>query len=208
MAARDATAASREAPPPPGSKQEKILEAAADTFMELGYGGASMDEITRRAGVSKATVYARFAGKEELFSQVVTRACRQAFEEAMDGTADDVPAALLAIATRYSPLLLSARALAIYRTVVAEAPRFPELGRLFYEAGPGRVRATIAALLARAAARGELDIPNPEAAAERFFGMVAGHDHLRAVLGIPHPERAETPDEVVRRFLRAYAPER
>lgn len=206
MAARDATTPAETAPPP-GSKQERILEAAADTFMELGYGGASMDEITRRAGVSKATVYAHFAGKEELFSQVVGRACRQAFEGAIDGTADDVAATLLAIATRHSRLLLSPRTLAIYRTVVAEAPRFPELGRLFYEAGPGRVRATIAALLARAAARGELDVPDPEAAAERFFGMVAGHNHLRAVLCIAPPERDETPEEVVRRFLRAYAPE-
>ena len=208
MAARDATATPGEGSPSPGSKQARILEAAADAFMELGYGGTSMDEITRRAGVSKATVYAYFAGKEELFAQVVGRACRQAFEGAMAGSADDVGAALLAIATRYGRLLLSPRTLAIYRTVVAEAPRFPELGRLFYEAGPARVRAVIAGLLERAAARGELSVPDPLAAAERFFGMMAGHSHLRAVLGIPQPERAETPEEVVRRFLRAYAPER
>src|SRR5436305_14049569 len=115
MAARDATATSREAPPPPGSKQQKILEAAADTFMELGYSGASMDEITRRAGVSKATVYAYFPGKEELFSQVVGRACRQAFEDTIDGTADDVAATLLAIAARHGRLLLSPRTLPTYR---------------------------------------------------------------------------------------------
>ena len=60
---------------PPGSKAESILAAAKRTFLAAGFGAVSMDTIAREAGVSKATVYAHFAGKEELFGAVIGREC-------------------------------------------------------------------------------------------------------------------------------------
>ena len=58
---------------PPTSKAESILAAAKRTFLAAGFGAVSMDTIAREAGVSKATVYAHFAGKEELFGAVIGR---------------------------------------------------------------------------------------------------------------------------------------
>src|SRR5437667_9541445 len=57
------------------SKAESILAAAKRNFLAAGFGAVSMDTIARDAGVSKATVYAHFAGKEELFGAVVGREC-------------------------------------------------------------------------------------------------------------------------------------
>ena len=57
----------------PNSKAESILAAAKRTFLAAGFGAVSMDTIAREAGVSKATVYAHFAGKEELFGAVIGR---------------------------------------------------------------------------------------------------------------------------------------
>jgi len=57
-------------------KAEQVLEAASSIFCEQGYGSASMDAIARQAGVSKATLYAHFAGKDQLFAAIVGAACR------------------------------------------------------------------------------------------------------------------------------------
>jgi TetR/AcrR family transcriptional repressor of mexJK operon len=60
---------------PTAGKAESILAAAKRMFLEGGFGAVSMDAIAREAGVSKATVYAHFAGKEELFGAVIGREC-------------------------------------------------------------------------------------------------------------------------------------
>ena len=64
---------------PTGGKAESILAAAKRMFLESGFGAVSMDAIAREAGVSKATVYAHFAGKEELFGAVIGRECEHYF---------------------------------------------------------------------------------------------------------------------------------
>src|SRR5262245_33864929 len=58
-------------------KAESILAAAKQSFLAAGFGAVSMDTIAREAGVSKATVYAHFSGKEELFGAVVGRECER-----------------------------------------------------------------------------------------------------------------------------------
>ena len=64
----------------PAARSESILAAATRTFLAGGFGAVSMDTIAREAGVSKATVYAHFAGKEELFGAMVGRVCERHFE--------------------------------------------------------------------------------------------------------------------------------
>src|ERR1700736_169936 len=64
---------------PPASKSESILAAAKRSFLAAGFGAVSMDSIAREAGVSKATVYAHFAGKEELFGAMIGRECERYF---------------------------------------------------------------------------------------------------------------------------------
>ena len=96
------------------------------------------------------------------------------------------------------------------RGVALMSPEAPELARAIYEAGPGESVRRIAAWLSEQDRLGLLSVPDPAAAAEMFAGMVLGHGHLRAVLGLPHPEEddaAARARETARRFIRAFAPD-
>lgn len=182
---------------PQGAKAQKIIEAARQVFMAQGYGAASMDAIAREAGVSKATLYAYFSGKEALFGAIIGFECRRRSETLWSPEIEirDVRADLMAFGLGYTEFMLSARALSIYRVVVAEAPRFPELGRTFYESGPKAVLARLADYLAEATERGLLRVPDPDLAAEQFIGMVRGAAYLRQLLGL---EAKPTQREITR----------
>jgi hypothetical protein len=98
---------------------------------------------------------------------------------------------------------------AIYRIVVGESGRFPELGRVFYENGPRRVLERFADYLQDATERGVLNVPHPRVAAEQFFGLLHGADHLRRLLGLDDPKAPDLDrivDSAVDIFLKAYAP--
>jgi TetR/AcrR family transcriptional regulator, mexJK operon transcriptional repressor len=172
--------------PTPATKREAIVAAGAKVFMEQGFGSASMDEVARQAAVSKATIYSHFESKHALFGAIVTGKCQAMIPAIAHGAFDDRPPAeaLTAVGRRFLDILLNSEALPLYRVVIAEAARFPELGRAFYESGPNRVADALAAYFARQQARGALDLPDPRLAAEQFFGMVLGHNHLRTLLAI------------------------
>jgi hypothetical protein len=101
---------------------------------------------------------------------------------------------LSAVARRFLSFLTTPNAaLPLYRVVVSEAPRSPELGRAFYENGPARAAGALAAYLTQQVAKGALSVPDPRLAAEQFFGLVLGHAHLRLLLGLSDqaPSEAE-----------------
>src|SRR5215831_10336951 len=111
----------------PAGKAESILAAAKRTFLAAGFGAVSMDTIARGAGVSKATVYAHFAGKEELFGTVIGRECSLYFEQFSAGelNSDDVKASPTMLGRRFLELVLSPDAIALHRIIVGEVTRFP-----------------------------------------------------------------------------------
>ena len=96
---------------PAASKAESILAAAKRTFLESGFGAVSMDTIAREAGVSKATVYAHFAGKEELFGAVIGGECERYLADFSAGELDpgDVRASLTILGPPVSRTLAVAR---------------------------------------------------------------------------------------------------
>src|SRR5262249_10327001 len=106
--------------------------------------------------------------------------------------------------------ITSPHALAILRIVVAEAVRFPELGRVFYEAGPTQLMTQLGRFLSAAAARGEVHIVSPERAAEHFLGLIRGDLHLRCMLGLASQPGREDIKRIVADaaavFWRAYGP--
>src|SRR5271169_6709523 len=112
---------------PAGGKAESILTAAKRTFLAGGFGAVSMDTIAREAGVSKATVYAHFAGKEELFGAVIGRECERYLASFAVGELDprDVRASLTVLGRRFLELLLSPDAIALHRLIIGEVSRFP-----------------------------------------------------------------------------------
>ena len=196
----------------PQTKRQQILSAASRLFMGHGYGAVSMEAIAREAGVSKATLYAHFTGKERLFAAMIAEKMDRhaAGLTAVAGRRQDIRAELLAAAREHLALLLSPEAVGIYRTVIAELPRFPELGRVFFESGAGVKLDLVAEFLRRAAARGVLAVDEPHMAAGEFLAMVGAFLHLRAMLGlgaaIGASEREAVAGHAVDTFLRAYRP--
>ncbi|MBV9249106.1 MAG: TetR/AcrR family transcriptional regulator [Acetobacteraceae bacterium] len=191
-------------------KRQAVLDAAGSLFMTQGYGVVSMDAIARAAGVSKATLYAHFASKGQLFATIILEGCRSnlAVEGFLPEDGADIEPALVALARGILRFLLEDRALAIYRVVMSESTRFPELGHAFYENGPVVFRRVFSAWLSRQATAGRLEVPESEMAADQFIGLVRGGVYLRASLGLPPPPSPEeieaTVAAAVRTFLRAY----
>jgi TetR/AcrR family transcriptional repressor of mexJK operon len=168
----------------PVGKAESILAAAKRTFLASGFGAVSMDTIAREAGVSKATVYAHFAGKEELFGAVIGRECGLYFARFSAGelNPNNVRASLTVLGRRFLELLLSPDAIALHRIILGEVTRFPGLGEVFWRAGPERERAQIEAFLQTAASCGTLSVPDTRLAAEQFVSLVRGDIQLRHLL--------------------------
>jgi AcrR family transcriptional regulator len=197
-----------------GGKAEAVLAAAEGAFLAQGFGAVSMDVIAREAGVSKATVYAHFANKEELFGAVIARLSERRFHgfsaEALDPR--DIEASLLTIASRFLDLVLSPEAIALNRTIIGEVSRFPALGEVFWAAGPERTRVQIEAFFRRAVAAGSLAIPDARLAAEQFVALARGEIHLRSLLRLEAegdtPGLAAAAESAVATFLRAFQPQK
>src|SRR6202163_4362824 len=126
-------------------KRQAILDAAATIFLRQGYLGTSMDEIAAGAGVSKQTVYKHFADKERLFVEIVVATVDEISDpvheevlQLVDTRSPDLERDLRELGRRLLARVLQPRVLELRRLVIGEASRFPELGRAFYERGPGR----------------------------------------------------------------------
>jgi TetR/AcrR family transcriptional regulator, mexJK operon transcriptional repressor len=202
------TTATKRRPSP--AKTKAITEAAVATFLAEGYEGASLDHIAARAGVSKQTIYNHFADKESLFRAICAELSGHlvASLRAEPASHDDPAATLRRLAQSYLDLALRPSSLALYRLIIGETARFPELGRAVYAAGPAGVLAELANYLERETKAGRLGVDDPKAAAEQFLGMLLGHHQLRALLGVAEASRATAArrvDSAVDAFIRAFA---
>lgn len=153
-----------------GRKFDQVLVGARTVFLRDGFDGASVDDIAREAGVSKATLYSYFPDKRVLFLEVAgVEAHRQAdaFQDKMDETQH--PRDLLPFAGReILDFILSDFGRAVFRIAVAESERFPEIGQKFYDYGPGLVKSRLMHYFESCIARNELVIDDLELAAEQF----------------------------------------
>jgi TetR/AcrR family transcriptional regulator, mexJK operon transcriptional repressor len=195
---------------PAGGKAESILAAAKRAFLGGGFGAVSMDVIARDAAVSKATVYAHFGSKEELFGAVIGRECEQRFAGLSASELDprDVRASLTILGRRFLDLVLSPDAIALHRIILGEVTRFPVLGEVFWRAGPERNLTQIETFLQSAAASGTLCLRDPRLGAEQFVSLVRGEIHLRQLLRLEQ-ETGERQirtavEAAVETFLRAF----
>lgn len=206
---------SMDAAPTPGrdsGKRRQIVEAATRVFLEVGFGEASMDRIAQVAGVSKVTIYNHFGSKDALFAAIITDLCDRLLEpltgyRVEGGSPEQV---LTGMARRVQEMCRDDAIMSVYRAVIAESPRFPELGAMFYRLGPARAVANLAAWLTERSAIGDLRIDDPEAAAEAFLGMARAHDDVRRLLGVATADDEAAAEahirSVVAAFLRAYTP--
>jgi TetR/AcrR family transcriptional regulator, mexJK operon transcriptional repressor len=195
-------------------KRRAIIEAATAAFLRNGYLGTSMDEIAAAAGVSKQTVYKHFADKQRLFAEIVTSTVDEVsdpvYQEVLHlADSGDIDADLRQLARRQLELVMQPRLLRLRRLVIGEADRFPELGRTFYERGPGRTIAALATAFERLTSRGVLDLDDPHLAAQHFNWLIMSIPLNRAMfLGADQLPAAADLDRYaetgVRVFLAAY----
>jgi TetR/AcrR family transcriptional repressor of mexJK operon len=167
-------------------KEQAVLHAATRIFLRHGFSGATTDMIQREAGVSKATVYACFANKQSLFSAVIEHECAEfmATVRTIDVEGKDLKTTLSEMGRAYLEILLSPDALSLFRVVVAEAARFPELSQQFYQVGPQAAVALFSEQLARFSARKELDLHSigSDTAARVFLGLLRTDGQLELLM--------------------------
>lgn len=193
-----------------GRKFEQVLEGARTVFVEMGYERASVDEIARVAGVSKATLYSYFPEKRLLFTEVYRTEILRLADEAVELTDSTLPpeCALRDAGRRMVIYLTSDFAQAMYRICVTESPRFPEIGRAFYETGPELGRARLGCYLRAACARGALQIDDIDLAADQFFQLCQTTICDRLLCGVQNQfseaEIIRTVDGAVAMFLARY----
>ena len=146
-------------------------------FLAEGYLSTSMDQVAMAASVSKQTVYKQFADKESLFREIVTATVAQVSDPVAEQVASlrdsaDLAAGLRDLARALLAQVIQPRMMQLRRLVIGEAGRFPELGRLSYDRGPGRTITALAATFESLAAQGALRLEDPRLAAEHFNWLV------------------------------------
>jgi AcrR family transcriptional regulator len=183
-------------------RRQKVIDAAEHVFVGMGYGAASVDDIARRAGMSKKTIYQIFETKENLFAAVIAgrRAELAAMIEAEgcddSRTQEQVLRRFLSAVARF---VLAPRQSALYRLVIAESQRAPELAHAFYREGPTKARSALAEWLTLQHQRRNLYVPDAAASASMLISMVISELHMRLLIGeITEPGEAAIDERVGR----------
>lgn len=191
-------------------RREAILDIAERYFLEHGYAGTTMSGIAAALGGSKGTLWNYYASKELLFGDVLERATHEFRAQLSLALNPDerVEAALRQFCSRYLARLTHPEGLALYRLVMGEVVRFPEIGRIFYERAPRRMHELLSAFLERAMERGELRSADPLEAAQFLTALCMARSHLKMLTGvIPVLTPAEAEADArsaIDVFLRAY----
>lgn len=175
------------------ARRQAILAAAAKLFREVGYERASMNELAKRHGGSKATLYGYFESKEALFVAVVRASSTAHLTEAIKELdvdaegADALQSTLLRFAERMLTVLANDEsAIELYRVVVAEA-KHSGVGEMFLDAGPVEAHAALARFLSRAMRRGDVREMNAKLLAMQFTSLVVAEAQTRILERDPKP---------------------
>ena len=131
------------------AKRQQIIDGARRVFIDMGFDAASMNDITREAGVSKGTIYVYFASKEELFEALIEEERCAIFNDLYQALeqAGDVRDTLIRFGVALATKITSEKVTRAQRTVIGICERIPELGARFYERGPKHGHAKLMAFL-------------------------------------------------------------
>ena len=196
-------------------RRQAIIRAATEVFLRHGYVGATTDEVAARASVSKQTLYKHFADKQRLFAEVILETTVQLVDglATVAGTlrdTEDVRTGLRELAAGFLRGLLDPDVLRLRRLVIAEADRFPEVGRAWFDRGFDRSLVILGESLQQLADRGLLHrLGDPTLAAYQFAGLVM-YQPMNQVMfagteALPSTEALDRiADAAVETFLRTY----
>ncbi|MEO1704109.1 MAG: TetR/AcrR family transcriptional regulator [Pseudomonadota bacterium] len=182
-----------------GRKFNQVVEGATEIFLTVGFERASVDDIAKRAGVSKATLYSYFPDKRLLFVEVMKRECEgraKAAEAFIDKSMP--PEVVLPLAGRIIlDIMLSPFGQQSFRVSIAESGNFKELGQQFYDAGPGLIESELTPYFEVAEARGELSIPDKRLAAHQFAELNKAYLFPRKSLRLQETFTTEEKEAVI-----------
>lgn len=193
-------------------RRDHILDVARECFLRDGYAGCSMSTIAAKLGGSKGTLYNYFRSKEQLFDAFVRRTCAR-FADAMSMAPPidaDLRLHLVHLGRAFLDHLMTPDSIAVQRLVIGEGDRFPELGRIFYEAGPQIFMERMSEELTPLIDAGVLRRADPKLMGFHFKDLVLSGLYQPIIWGVrQHPTAAEKDAQAaagVDIFLRAYAP--
>lgn len=197
------------------ARRKAFVDAARVLFFANGYAGTTMSSIACKVGGSKTTLWTYFPSKEDLFAAVVDDIIENY------GTVlklplpvdEDVMSVLRRFANAMVNTLMSDTLLSLYQLVVGEAQRFPSLSKTFYDHGPRRGKARLAAWMEEKMARGELRQSDPLQAVMHFAGLCQSGMYQFAILNLPEADRqdrariAAEVEAAIDTFYRAWKPD-
>jgi TetR/AcrR family transcriptional regulator, mexJK operon transcriptional repressor len=179
-------------------RHDELLDGALDLFLDRGFEQATIDAIAASVGMSKRTVYARYANKAQLFKAAVQRSIErlivpQATLQALD--TGDFAATLAAVARMRVAQVMTPAGLKQQRIINSESYRFPEIFTMAYEQNTRPVIEFLASLLRRETASGTLSVTDPDQAALVFLSMVVSGP-VRVIVSGHGLSRAEIEDRL------------
>ena len=190
-------------------KRAAILLAAGNEFLNSGYEGTSIDRIADGAGVSKATVYSHFDGKEQLFEAVIRHKVESyEFDDSHVPDLDDPDQGLQHIAMRFYDLLNDPEVISMHRMVIGESQRHCNMAKLFYKNGPEKTQKALQGFLDFQVKQKHLKITDTSQAASQYLYMVAGEMLMRSMLNVPYSQSKKAFKQHVKdtteQFLKIY----
>jgi TetR/AcrR family transcriptional repressor of mexJK operon len=191
------------------AKREAIIKAARDLFATQPFDLVTMEAVAARACVSKMTVYSHFHDKETLFETIVLATSDQMIRAlTAPERAGGLREQLICVGTVVLGVLLGSDICTMAHTLPAALRENRALADRFYAAGPGRVRSALARIIGAAAEHGELEVDDPDRAADDLVSLWEGGMPAKIAFGLA---KLSTPEEVNQRarrgtdvFLRAY----
>lgn len=188
------------------AKREQILEGAKRVFKRLGFDAASMNDITREAGVSKGTIYVYFSNKEDLFVAMVETE-RAAFLNSLKmvlANNENIETGLYRFGVTFLEHLTDEKVITVMRTVLGVRERMPDLCSRFFR-GPQNLRTVLHDYLERGVAEGALEIDDLDLASGQFLDLASGSFFKFRLFGMmPDAPSTEEIDRVIRGAIRVF----
>jgi AcrR family transcriptional regulator len=188
------------------ARPSEIIEAAIAIFAERGFGAARLEDVARRAGVAKGTVFVYFPTKDDLFRAVAQTVLISHLERLRSAAADlDRPIAELVpmLLAQAAAVIGEGRLPAMMRLLVAESRQFPDLARVWHDEVVSKVLGMLTLAIERAQARGEIKPGNARLYAFSIIGPMLASALFREVFRdtAPLPDLRELAEQHARTVL-------